>query len=99
MFLLPIRVIKITFVATLLSSLTHEYDAKRKKSEGEMLSGVEKISALHEYEKDGIIKITSTMYKKYIMRPNRPYHSFVLFTALSERFNCAACRYFPSLYD
>lgn len=87
------RVINVTFVAILLSSFTYEYDAKQKNAGGKMLSGEDKIVELQKFEKDELIKMTTATYKKYILRPNRPYHSFVLFTALSERFSCEICRY------
>jgi hypothetical protein len=55
-------------------------------------TGSEKIVSLNDNVRDGIVRLNSESFEKFVVRPDRPYHLFLLFTAMNERYSCDVCK-------
>lgn len=77
--------------ATLLLVLPVATDAKKQR-----LSGAEKLAFLNTEARDGVVALTSDTYDDLVLRPDRPYHLFLLFTATADKYQCDVCKYVAS---
>lgn len=71
--------------------------AKKSKSPKTVVTGSEKLTELQGRVRDGVVPFTSELYEKFVLRPDRPYHLFLMFTAMAEKFKCEVCQYVPAL--
>jgi hypothetical protein len=68
-------------------------DAKKKsKSSKTLLTGDEKLETFAGQLKEGVFEFTSTSYEQLAVRPDRPYHLILLYTAMADKFNCGVCK-------
>lgn len=69
--------------------------AKKSKSPKNVVAGAEKLAELEGRVRDGVVPLTTELYEKFVLRPDRPYHLFLMFTAMAEKFKCEVCQYVP----
>ncbi|OQR93275.1 hypothetical protein THRCLA_08488 [Thraustotheca clavata] len=56
------------------------------------MSGREKVRSLKGRVRDGVVAFGGDMYSEFAVAPERPYHLFLLFTALGEKYACEVCQ-------
>ncbi|EEY60485.1 uncharacterized protein PITG_21027 [Phytophthora infestans T30-4] len=85
----------LALLATLLvvaSWSTVDAEAKKsRKGKDSPLKGSEKLAQLQGRVRDGVIPFTSELYGRYAVRPDRPYHLVLLFTATAAKYKCETC--------
>ncbi|TMW67928.1 hypothetical protein Poli38472_007600 [Pythium oligandrum] len=62
------------------------------KKKTDYLKGSEKIAALNGRVRDGVVKFTTETYQQFVVRPDRPYHLFLLYTAMGDKYSCDVCK-------
>uniref|UniRef100_K3W587 Thioredoxin domain-containing protein n=1 Tax=Globisporangium ultimum (strain ATCC 200006 / CBS 805.95 / DAOM BR144) TaxID=431595 RepID=K3W587_GLOUD len=77
----------LVFALALVGSAT--VVAAKKKA---VLSGSDKVAELNGRVRDGVVPLTTELYEKYVLRPDRPYHLFLLFTAMADKYSCDVCK-------
>ncbi|OQR98851.1 hypothetical protein ACHHYP_07731 [Achlya hypogyna] len=55
-------------------------------------TGHEKLRGLKGRVRDGVVTFTTDLYTDLVVAPERPYHFFLLFTALGEKYACEVCQ-------
>ncbi|KAF0722649.1 hypothetical protein Ae201684P_004532 [Aphanomyces euteiches] len=55
------------------------------------LTGAEKIAMLRSRSENGLISLTSEVYHEFATGTDRPYHLFLLLTAMDEKYKCEIC--------
>lgn len=83
----------LVLAAVLVLLLPTATDAKKKR-----LSGDEKIAQLAASTRDGVVSLTADTYDDLVLRPDRPYHLFLLFTATADKYQCDVCKYVATNY-
>lgn len=63
-----------------------------KKSKKDVVSGSDKVAELNGRVRDGVVPLTTELFEKYVLRPDRPYHLFLLFTATADKYACDVCK-------
>ncbi|KAF4146264.1 OST3/OST6 transporter family [Phytophthora infestans] len=85
----------LALLATLLvvaSWSTVDVEAKKsRKGKDSPLKGSEKLAQLQGRVRDGVIPFTSELFGRYAVRPDRPYHLVLLFTATAAKYKCETC--------
>lgn len=85
----------LALLATLLVVATWSgVDVEAKKSskgKDAPLKGSEKLAQLQGRVRDGVVPFTSELFARYAVRPERPYHLVLLFTASAAKFKCETC--------
>ncbi|DAZ98401.1 TPA: hypothetical protein N0F65_000115 [Lagenidium giganteum] len=89
-------VVALLVVALLALSFS---DTVAKKKKADVLTGEEKVEALNGLVHNGMITMNTGLYQKYVLRPDRPYHFVLLFTALSDKYSCEVCRQVAPEFD
>ncbi|KAG2764103.1 hypothetical protein PC129_g4821 [Phytophthora cactorum] len=64
---------------------------KSRKGKDATLKGSEKLAQLQGRVRDGVIPFTSELFGRYAVRPDRPYHLVLLFTATAAKYKCETC--------
>ncbi|GLD95968.1 hypothetical protein PINS_up004646 [Pythium insidiosum] len=64
-------------------------EAKKKAAP---LKGDAKVAALGNRLRDGLVEFTSESYEQFVLRPDRPYHLFLLYTAMADKYSCEVCK-------
>lgn len=68
-------------------------EAKKSSKKGSAVAnGSEKLAELHGRVRDGVVQLTAEVYEKFVLRPDRPYHLFLLFTATADKYSCDVCK-------
>ncbi|POM79011.1 Dolichyl-diphosphooligosaccharide-protein glycotransferase [Phytophthora palmivora] len=62
-----------------------------KKSRKSVLKGSEKLAQLQGRVRDGVVPFTNELFARYAVRPDRPYHLVLLFTATAAKYKCDTC--------
>ncbi|RLN02662.1 hypothetical protein BBJ28_00008743 [Nothophytophthora sp. Chile5] len=69
-----------------------DVDAKQsRRAKTAPLRGNEKLAQLQGRVRDGVIPLTGELYERYVARPDRPYHTVLLFTASAAKYKCETC--------
>lgn len=79
----------LALVCTMTSTTT---EAKKSKKGSAVADGSEKLAELHGRVRDGVVQLTAEVYEKFVLRPDRPYHLFLLFTATADKYSCDVCK-------
>ncbi|KAG7384820.1 tumor suppressor candidate 3 [Phytophthora pseudosyringae] len=85
----------LALLATLLLVATWssaDVEAKKsRKAKDAPLKGSEKLAQLQGRVRDGVIPFSSELFGRYAVRPDRPYHLVLLFTATAAKYKCETC--------
>ncbi|KAH7489002.1 hypothetical protein KRP22_012201 [Phytophthora ramorum] len=69
-----------------------DVDAKKsRRAKDVALKGGEKLVQLQDRVRDGVIPFTNELFGRYAVRPDRPYHLVLLFTATAAKYKCETC--------
>lgn len=66
--------------------------AKKSSKKDAVADGSEKLADLHGRVRDGVVPLTAEVFEKFVLRPDRPYHLFLLFTATADKYSCDVCK-------
>ncbi|KDO27618.1 hypothetical protein SPRG_06888 [Saprolegnia parasitica CBS 223.65] len=66
--------------------------AAGRSARNDYASGVEKLRGLKGRVRDGVVTFDTDLYTEVAVAPERPYHLFLLFTALGEKYACEVCQ-------
>lgn len=86
----------LVLLAALALVMTSTVDAKKSSKTGSssaVANGSEKLAELHDRVRGGVVQLTGEVYEKLVLRPDRPYHLFLLFTATADKYSCDVCKY------
>ncbi|RLN51812.1 hypothetical protein BBJ29_006548 [Phytophthora kernoviae] len=82
----------LTTLMLVASWTSTEVDAKKsKKTKETPLRGSEKLAQLQGRIRDGVVPFTGELFGRYAVRPDRPYHLILLFTASAAKYKCETC--------
>lgn len=93
--LLRATLVVLAVLAALLLASSDVAHAKRSKKSATVVSGADKIAELSSSVRDGVVTLTADNFDKFVLRPDRPYHLFLLFTATADKYSCDVCKYVP----
>ncbi|KAL3660787.1 hypothetical protein V7S43_014189 [Phytophthora oleae] len=82
----------LALLATLLLVSSLPIEAKKsRKAKDSALKGSEKLAQLQGRVRDGVIPFNNELFGRYAVRPDRPYHLVLLFTATAAKYKCETC--------